>query len=166
MVWAIQSASSLTEDPWHEIDPCKKLVALAESYQNNQRALPFIEKTRNPLEYQKRNVHISNQPLHRDGSVFVALSEKELLLSSSLKDLGLEEENGAFKKSQSSVDSVYIDEAPKSHEALEKLLLLKEAGVGVFCKNHIELSTHSFEILSPERGLEDSGKRECRSSFD
>lgn len=33
---------SLTEDPWHEIDPCLRLVRLARQYQEQKPSLPFV----------------------------------------------------------------------------------------------------------------------------
>ena len=60
---------SLTEDPWLEIDPCKRLKALAETYQK-KRHIPFIEQGRPMLAAERRSVRISPL-LHRDGSVLV-----------------------------------------------------------------------------------------------
>lgn len=59
---------SLTEDPWEEIDPCKRLVRYAESYLN-QGIAPFNE-SRNIAEISRRTVDLK-APLHRDGSVFL-----------------------------------------------------------------------------------------------
>lgn len=57
---------SLTEDPWYEIDPCQRLVALAESYQK-QAVEPFSVRT---APFEKRLTHSKgNLPLHRDGTV-------------------------------------------------------------------------------------------------
>jgi len=66
---------SLTEDPWEEIDPCKKLVAFAESYLGRGIA-PFEEKHRNIAEISRRTVDLV-PPLHRDGSVFLYGSPEE-----------------------------------------------------------------------------------------
>ena len=60
---------SLTEDPWLEIDPCKRLRAFAESYQGKG-TVPFIERKRNITEIQRRYVR-QVDPLHRDGSVLI-----------------------------------------------------------------------------------------------
>lgn len=60
---------SLTEDPWLEIDPCKRLKAFAESYVGKG-AIPFIERERNIAEIQRRFVR-QVPPLHRDGSVLI-----------------------------------------------------------------------------------------------
>lgn len=60
---------SLTEDPWLEIDPCKRLKAFAESYQGKG-TQPFIERERSIAEINRRYVRQVN-PLHRDGSVLI-----------------------------------------------------------------------------------------------
>jgi len=60
---------SLTEDPWYEIDPCKRLITLAESYQGKGIS-PFIETKRDISEIKRRYVR-SVPPLHRDGSVIL-----------------------------------------------------------------------------------------------
>jgi len=60
---------SLTEDPWYEIDPCKRLVTLAEKYQGKG-ILPFMETRRDISEIKRR--HVRSAPLlHRDGSVIL-----------------------------------------------------------------------------------------------
>lgn len=61
--------ASLTEDPWKEIDPCKRLKSFAESYLDKG-TVPFIEQKRNIAEIERRFVR-QVAPLHRDGSVIV-----------------------------------------------------------------------------------------------
>lgn len=60
---------SLTEDPWLEIDPCKRLRAFAESY-HGKGTVPFIERERNVSEIKRRYVR-QVSPLHRDGSALI-----------------------------------------------------------------------------------------------
>ncbi len=60
---------SLTEDPWLEIDPCKRLIDFAKSYEGKGIA-PFIETKRNIKEIRRRFVR-QVAPLHRDGSVIL-----------------------------------------------------------------------------------------------
>jgi len=58
---------SLTEDPWLEIDPCKRLIDFSNSYQGKG-TIPFIETKRDIREIRRRYTrHVA--PLHRDGSV-------------------------------------------------------------------------------------------------
>ncbi|CCB88848.1 (E)-4-hydroxy-3-methylbut-2-enyl-diphosphate synthase [Simkania negevensis] len=82
---------SLTEDPWAEIDPCKRLIRLAESYEGKG-TLPFIETKRNVAAIERRYVR-QTSPLHRDGSVI-------LNLESPSTDLGTKE---------GKVDAVYME---------------------------------------------------------
>ena len=60
---------SLTEDPWLEIDPCKRLIDFSNSYQGKG-TIPFIERKRDIREIKRRHTrHVA--PLHRDGSVIL-----------------------------------------------------------------------------------------------
>ncbi|MCB1110028.1 MAG: (E)-4-hydroxy-3-methylbut-2-enyl-diphosphate synthase [Chlamydiia bacterium] len=68
---------SLTEDPWLEIDPCKRLVAFAEAYQGKG-TVPFMETKRDIREIKRRYTrHVA--PLHRDGSVILWGKKDETL---------------------------------------------------------------------------------------
>jgi len=66
---------SLTEDPWKEIDPCQRLIALANRYQEKG-VSPFIETKRNISEVRRRHVR-NSPPLHRDGSVILFGEENQ-----------------------------------------------------------------------------------------
>jgi (E)-4-hydroxy-3-methylbut-2-enyl-diphosphate synthase len=68
---------SLTEDPWAEIDPCKRLIQYAKAYEGKGIA-PFEETHRQIHEISRRSVVIS-EPLHRDGSVFLPVSSPEAM---------------------------------------------------------------------------------------
>ncbi|NGX57870.1 MAG: 4-hydroxy-3-methylbut-2-en-1-yl diphosphate synthase (ferredoxin) [Chlamydiae bacterium] len=60
---------SLTEDPWHEIDPCRRLVSLADQTRGTG-VEPFEEKHRKIIDFQRREVEFPNTiPLHQDGTV-------------------------------------------------------------------------------------------------
>ncbi len=69
---------SLTEDPWHEIDPCQRLIHFAKA-QEGRGVAPFEELHR-PIELlQKRSVNFDPRiPLHRNGTVFLAPSFQEI----------------------------------------------------------------------------------------
>ena len=66
---------SLTEDPWFEIDPCKRLVRLAEKAQGKG-IPPFIESKRDIAEIKRRHIREAF-PLHRDGSVILPETHTE-----------------------------------------------------------------------------------------
>ena len=71
---------SLTEDPWHEIDPCRRLIRLSEN-QEGRGVEPFTESRRLIEGIQRRTVHFSSiVPLHRNGTVFATVPAKRLNL--------------------------------------------------------------------------------------
>ena len=114
---------SLTEDPWLEIDPCKRLVQYARSYAGKGIA-PFTETGRQLGAFARRPVSIS-APLHRDGTVMVAVSESEIEMPSFFADLGCKMQLGRPSKDSGTVDAVI---ALGDHPQLDKL---REAGIGV-----------------------------------
>jgi (E)-4-hydroxy-3-methylbut-2-enyl-diphosphate synthase len=68
---------SLTEDPWTEIDPCKRLVSWA-----NQKAKQkniFFKETKRDFRSIEKSPSLPNPPLHADGSVMIKLSKCEFL---------------------------------------------------------------------------------------
>lgn len=119
---------SLTEDPWLEIDPCKRLVHYAESYVGKGIA-PFTETGRQLGAFSRRPV-ITQFPLHRDGSVFVAVTEKEIESPSFFTDLGCKMQLGRPSKEAGAVDAVIVDvEHPK-------LAKLRDSGIGVITNSY------------------------------
>jgi len=120
---------SLTEDPWCEIDPCLRLVRFAKSYEKKGIAA-FEEVHRTPGTFLRRIVN-SAQPLHRDGSVVVEVSNEEIASESFFADLGCKIQLGRPEKTQGSVDAVI---ATTPHQKLTKL---QEAGIGVIFNPYI-----------------------------
>lgn len=110
---------SLTEDPWREIDPCKRLASLGSLYRNKgliHTSTASLSKKRTP----------SFPPsLHRDGSVALWVSKEEVESESFFSDLGCSLEFGKPKRTSSSVDVLLTQE---EHPKLEKL---KAAGISV-----------------------------------
>ncbi len=69
---------SLTEDPWEEIDPCKRIIKLTNSYEG--KGIPsFKELHRNISEISKRAVTIK-PPLHPNGTVMLECMIDEIPL--------------------------------------------------------------------------------------
>ncbi|MCH9611041.1 MAG: 4-hydroxy-3-methylbut-2-en-1-yl diphosphate synthase (ferredoxin) [Chlamydiales bacterium] len=102
---------SLTEDPWHEIPPCKELAT-------------FVRKRDHlAITFPRRKV---SNPLHRDGAVVLKLSLSEVESDSFFADLGCSLQFGAIKREPASVDGVIAD---FEHPKLERL---KAAGIAVF----------------------------------
>lgn len=120
---------SLTEDPWCEIDPCQKLVNFAKSY-IGKGISPFEEKERKIQGLVRRPVTIT-PPLHRDGSVIVSVSEKEIASDAFFTDLGCKMQLGRPVKDQASVDAV-VAQGPHP-----KLTKLEEAGIGIITAPYI-----------------------------
>ncbi len=124
---------SLTEDPWNEIDPCQRLIALAKQYEyEGEGTPPFEEKHRSMEAIRRRPVMFpKNIALHRDGSVFLQPTKEELFSPTLYKKLGCDGERGTFKLKVSSVDSLIIDEKHKGRETRAILHPLKEGGVSL-----------------------------------
>lgn len=114
---------SLTEDPWHEIDPCQRLVRFFESYEG-QGCAPFSEQHRSIEAPLRRPVTLSSAlPLHRDGTVLLALPPDSSL---SPEALGLGIQGETWKLKRASIDGLVVA-APSS-----SLARLQEIGVGLF----------------------------------
>lgn len=100
---------SLTEDPWYEIDPCKRLITFAEHYLEKGVA-PFEETGRSIDDITKRAVTLPKAPtLHRDGSVIVRVSQEELENPNLFENLGYEVVAGRPKVTSKSVDALVLD---------------------------------------------------------
>ncbi|MCH9626634.1 MAG: 4-hydroxy-3-methylbut-2-en-1-yl diphosphate synthase (ferredoxin) [Chlamydiales bacterium] len=120
---------SLTEDPWNEIDPCRRLESFARDY---------------PVEYQvpkKRPPVEVSAPLHRDGSVIVTISEEEVEAADFYEQIGCKVQLGRPVKDQGAVDAVIASfEHPK-------LTRLREAGVGVITDPYVVTENDWEQII-------------------
>lgn len=79
---------SLTEDPWFEIDPCKRLIELARKYH------PLEDPLANHLrvEFKRREVLVDERlPLHRDSSVALMIDQSHMSRENLKSDVGLKE---------------------------------------------------------------------------
>ncbi|MBA3237147.1 MAG: (E)-4-hydroxy-3-methylbut-2-enyl-diphosphate synthase [Parachlamydiaceae bacterium] len=136
---------SLTEDAWHEIDPCQRLIAIASQYERSEGTHPFRETFRQIDSIQKRQVtfpkHIS---LHRDGTVFLGVSNEDILSPDFFKKLGCDVQMGRPKLKSSSADSIVLLEKHTT-DYTPVLKKLHEIGVSSFCQNS---NPCDVEILS------------------
>ncbi len=98
---------SLTEDPWEEIDPCKRLIQFSHAYEGNGIA-PFEEAHRQIQEISRRSVALS-APLHRDGSVFLPVSPAQTEDPDFFNRLGFKMQGGIPVRTLSTVDAVWVD---------------------------------------------------------
>jgi len=123
---------SLTEDPWYEIDPCQRLQALGLAYHQVDFTRRCYQKPLSrPVTIQK------GLPLHRDGSVYLAVSQEEILQESFYEDIGCVMQLGSLKKTQGAVDNLMISGDLTSGSAREKLQLLKKIGVASDVVTHV-----------------------------
>lgn len=139
---------SLTEDPWYEIDPCQRLIALASQYENKEGIAPFVEKHRNIEIIQRRKVNLSkNISMHRDGTVFVGVHKKDAESPDFYRKLGCDVLLGHPKLKGASADClVLLDKNfnTNAHTALKKL---QEIGVSLFSRNPREGEVELAPIL-------------------
>ncbi|HSX04064.1 MAG TPA: (E)-4-hydroxy-3-methylbut-2-enyl-diphosphate synthase [Rhabdochlamydiaceae bacterium] len=114
---------SLTEDPWEEIDPCKRLVHLYEKRKNAPR-FPFPQT----INIDKIDVPA---PLHRDGSVILPVTLEQVLQDDFFEQIGCKVHFGRIERTISTIDAILL-EMPIESEKLERL---KKAGIGVIVKD-------------------------------
>lgn len=125
---------SLTEDPWFEIDPCKRLVQFAQHYSS----LSGYEAPQHvSMIVQKRNVELPKTiSMHRDGTVALHVTKESFEKESFFQDAGYET---SFNRPKLKIDSpdllVYEDElTPELQTKVEKL---HDAGVTVLTQQDI-----------------------------
>ncbi len=143
---------SLTEDPWYEIDPCKRLVQFAKHYEAEHGVVPFIEHHRSIAEISRRPISYPKElSLHQDGSVLVALSADEMTKESCYSELGCDPQLGLPRLTRESVDALVINDSVVQFDALKKLKQLNEIGVKFFSSKFIPHSTMLLTIAEAAR---------------
>ena len=130
---------SLTEDPWHEIDPCRRLVAFASEYEKKEGIPAFEEKYRNMERIQKRVVTLpKNISLHRDGTVVIGVSKKDVEDDEFYKKLGCDVQLGLPKLKRASADClIWLDKNIPS-SAISACKNLQEMGMSLISTTSIE----------------------------
>ncbi len=122
---------SLTEDPWAEIDPCRRLVSFAEQSLGRKTA-PFEETFRIITQLSRRTVRLPEDlPLHRDGSVILKLQVDDLLKSDLFTLIGCHMQLNRPTRTPSTVDFIFIDEIPLQAPYLQAIEKLQAIHVGV-----------------------------------
>lgn len=124
---------SLTEDAWNEIDPCKRLVAFAKSYEG-QGVAPFEESHR-PIEAIKRRevVYPKGISLHRDGTVILGVNQTALNASDFYQKIGCEVRLGKPKLKVSSSDCLILQDDIKADPVIQDL---QNIGITSFSTGH------------------------------
>lgn len=126
---------SLTEDPWLEIDPCKRLIRLAEN-QLGRGIEPFTENYRSIEDIQRRTVHFNPKvPLHRQGTVFATLPAQEVKASHFYQHMGCEGSFGRPKLKSMTIDNLVLRDFHVDKEATSRLQQVRDIGVGIYSPN-------------------------------
>lgn len=122
---------SLTEDPWYEIDPCQRLIRLADSYVGKG-VTPFNETHRNIEAIQRRPVILPRDvAMHRDGTVIVSVKGEEVSQPDFYKKLGCDTKMGLPKLKISSADNIALQQQPQGQAQETIISRLQEAGLGI-----------------------------------
>lgn len=121
---------SLTEDAWNEMDPCKRLIALANCYEGQ--GVESFEETHRSIEAIKRRTVVLPKKisLHRDGSVIVGVRPEEIAATNFYSQLGVDGQLGQPMLKISSTDAIVVTQQPEQGQ--QKLIKLKDIGVSVF----------------------------------
>ncbi|CAM8955508.1 unnamed protein product [Rhodiola kirilowii] len=126
---------SLTEAPEEEIDPCQRLANLGMKAAELQKGVvPFEEKHRRYFDFQRRSGQLPVQKegedvdyrgvLHRDGSVLMTVSLKQLKTPELLyKSLAAKLVVGMPFKDLATVDSILLRELPPVDDSTSRLAL-------------------------------------------
>lgn len=116
---------SLTEDAWNEIDPCKRLNHLADVY-SNFKGVPASTDCRVIEDISRREVVFPKDvAMHKEGTVYVSLSEQDLNQPNLYQRLGCDVELNRPKIKRSSIDGVIVN---GPHKFVSEL---SEVGVGI-----------------------------------
>ncbi|MFT4552520.1 MAG: (E)-4-hydroxy-3-methylbut-2-enyl-diphosphate synthase [Chlamydiales bacterium] len=156
---------SLTEDPWEEIDPCQRLVKLGVAHSKAMGVEAFVEKHRVSTSYHKRESDVASNPLlHRDGTVVVGLSRKDIQCEDFFVSLGcLADNEGLIEKGIGTVDAVFLKEELLLGEEFEKISTLQSIGVAVFSEFSFQGGHRVFTL---EEAQKNQLNKEIRKRFD
>ena len=153
---------SLTEDACNEIDPCKRLIAFTQSYEDIE---PFEKKQLSIQPIQRRSVVLSKDiALHRDGTVMLSPTLKELQAPSFYKQIGCDTQLGKIKLTTSSSDCLILQEKVETKDLLKKIEELIEAGISCFSTCSQQAKT--IKIISLQEALTLHTKQSCLARFD
>uniref|UniRef100_A0A7S0TXQ2 4-hydroxy-3-methylbut-2-en-1-yl diphosphate synthase n=1 Tax=Hemiselmis andersenii TaxID=464988 RepID=A0A7S0TXQ2_HEMAN len=139
---------SLTEDPWLELEPCKRLKGIADEQREKKvwsQAVPtWRETTRDFKEFSKREGQLPLQKegddidirnvLHRDGSVISVVTPESLSSPDALYyDLGCKTAVGMPFKDLATSDSILVTGTVAADDKAARTALrrMQEVGIGV-----------------------------------
>lgn len=137
---------SLTEDPWYEIDPCNRLVSIANSYVNKAQNKIFFSW---PHEYNRKVSSPEKVLLHRDGSVVMPIASSEIHQQTLAGDLGLKSQLGKLVREHASVDGVIVE---SKESVLHPLELAK---IAIFHPQPLAVAMFQGQVIVTEETRED-----------
>ncbi len=108
---------SLTEDPWAEIDPCRRLV----SFYNGKVGKgiePFEEEQRDFLNIERRELE---SDLRTDGILVMKLTEEQLRGPEIWERLGFIRKGNSWEETPARVDCILIESFSGDEEIVEQL---------------------------------------------
>ncbi len=153
---------SLTEDAWNEIDPCKRLISFAKTYEDTG-IEPFEESFRKIEAVQRRPVIFpKNMALHRDGTVVVTAHPDDLEAADLYKRLGCDIQLGSPKLKTTSADCVMVKESSTTPKINLKLKELKSVGVSVLST---DLTTENIPLMTLAEAVEHQTNTSSRERF-
>lgn len=146
---------SLTEDAWHEIDPCKRLVHFGESYLGKG-VDPFEETQRDFQAIKRRTVSLPKDvPMHRDGTVIVPVRNADIAHPDFYRHIGCKGSAEEPKLSVSSADALLLLEPPQENH--QKILSrFRSVGIGCFSPFDVEGATR---LLPLQTAFEEARQR-------
>lgn len=129
---------SLTEDAWHEIDPCKRLVQFAKEYERKGIA-SFDEKHRDFNNIRRRTISLPKKvSMHRDGTVIVTVEPSDLASPNFYKQIGCDLQLGRPKLKITTTDNIALKKPVTDESGRKTLKLLRDSGVGTIASGHLE----------------------------
>lgn len=148
---------SLTEDPWFEIDPCKRLIQFAEESVTKANSNQFIKKSES-----RSVIYPKGVALHRDGSVFVNVKEKDITQPEFYRNVGCDVQLSKPKLRIDSADHLMISEPIQAPELKKKIDCLKNIGIGITSSHPIE---GTIRLLSISQAVMEQQARAARNRF-
>ncbi len=125
---------SLTEDPWNEIDPCRRLIHFAKN-REMKGVEPYEERHRDFMNIQRRPLPGFSSILHRDGTTILSVTNDQILTDDFYAQLGMIVQFNLLTKSKATVDALLLEEAPASNQHYQILERVQKAGVALLSRN-------------------------------
>ncbi|MBS0586096.1 MAG: (E)-4-hydroxy-3-methylbut-2-enyl-diphosphate synthase [Verrucomicrobia bacterium] len=140
---------SLTEDPWKEIDPCKRLIAFTNSYYESKGVEPFEEKGRDIESIERRSTLLpTTMNLHRDGALILELTSEDLKEPDLYIKIGCEIQFGKPKRAITTADCLIVREKSTTTDELNNLSIATLLPSEIFVTDG---SKESLSLIERER---------------